>query len=159
MNATDKPPQKITPCLWFNFNAEEAVNHYLSVFGTGRVLKLSRYGDWFPEHKGKALMIEFELFGQTYQALNGGPQYPFSEAVSLSVACDNQAEVDRLWDVLTADGGQGGRCGWLKDRFGLSWQLVPTVLGALMSDPERGPRVAAKLMTMDKLDIAALQAA
>lgn len=150
---------KITPCLWFNFNAEEAVQHYLSVFGQGQVLSLSRYGDWHPEHRGKALVIQFELFGQRFQALNGGPQVPFTEAVSMSVRCADQAEIDRLWAALTAEGGQGGRCGWLKDRFGLSWQLVPEGLDLLLNDPERGPRVAAKLMAMDKLDIAALQAA
>lgn len=151
--------QKISPCLWFNFNAEEAVAFYLATFGTGRVLSVSRYGDEPPGLKGTALVVEFELFGQTYQALNGGPQFPFTEAVSLSVACDHQAEVDRLWAALTAEGGQPGRCGWLKDRFGLSWQLVPTRLKALMSDPERAGRVMQRLLTMDKLDIAALEAA
>ncbi|WP_038203281.1 VOC family protein [Xenophilus azovorans] len=152
--------QKITPCLWFDFQAEEAVAHYLRVFRNGRVLATSHYGETMGEHRGKVLTIRFEIEGQEFLALNGGPQFPFTEAVSLSVDCADQAEVDRLWDAL-AEGGSHGPCGWLKDRFGLSWQIVPSVVEAMTrsSQPERIDRMMGALMQMGKLDIAQLQAA
>jgi len=152
--------QKITPCLWFDFQAEEAVAHYLRVFRNGRVLATSHYGETMGEHRGKVLTIRFEIEGQEFLALNGGPQLPFTEAVSLSVDCADQAEVDRLWDAL-AEGGSHGPCGWLKDRFGLSWQIVPSAVEAMTrsSQPERIDRMMGALMQMGKLDIAQLQAA
>jgi len=115
---------KITPCLWFDFNAEAAVDHYRRIFRRSAIHEISRYGESHPALAGQVLVIRFELEGQPLMALNGGPQFPFTEAVSLSVACEDQAEVDTLWDRLS-EGGQPGRCGWLKDRFGLSWQIVP----------------------------------
>jgi predicted 3-demethylubiquinone-9 3-methyltransferase (glyoxalase superfamily) len=152
--------QKITPCLWFNFNAEEAVKHYSSIFRNVKVLETSHYGEAMPQHKGKVLTIRFELEGQVLLALNGGPQFKFSEAVSLSVNCADQKEVDRLWDKLS-EGGSKGPCGWLKDKFGFSWQIVPEELPRMLNDPdaERRERVFAAMMQMQKLDIASLRAA
>ena len=152
--------QKITPCLWFDFKAEEAVHHYLSIFKNGRILQTSRYGDAMPELKGKVLVMRFELEGREFTALNGGPQYPFSEAISLSVDCADQAEVDHLWDRL-CEGGSPGRCGWLKDKFGLSWQIVPRTLVRLLSDPDpvKASRVMQAMMPMSRIDIAALERA
>jgi len=152
--------QKITPCLWFNFNAEEAVNHYLSIFKRSKILQVSRYGDAMPELKGKVLTMQFELEGQQFQALNVGPQFPFTEAISLSVDCADQAEVDDLW-VRLSEGGSEGQCGWLKDKFGLSWQLVPRALVTLLTDPDatKAARVMQAMMTMRKIDIARLQQA
>lgn len=153
-------PQKITTCLWFNFNAEEAVAHYLSIFKRSRILNILRYGDATPELKGKALMIHFELDGQEFQALNGGPQHPFTEAISLSVDCADQAEVDELWARLS-EGGSEGPCAWLKDKFGLSWQIVPRALVTLLNDPDprKATRVMQAMMTMSKIDINRLQQA
>jgi predicted 3-demethylubiquinone-9 3-methyltransferase (glyoxalase superfamily) len=152
--------QKITPCLWFDRNAEEAVNHYISIFANSRIGTLSRYGDAGPLPKGTVLTIIFELEGQRFMALNGGPHFKFTEAISLSVSCDTQAELDRFWEKLSA-GGEKGRCGWLKDKFGLSWQIVPSVLGEMMQDKhaERSNRVMATLLRMNKLDIEGLQLA
>jgi len=152
--------QKITPCLWFNFNAEEAVKHYMSIFKNARILETSYYGDTFPEHQGKVMVIRFEIDGQEFPALNGGPQFPFTEAISLSVNCVDQAEVDELWERLSAGGSQGS-CGWLKDKFGLSWQIVPHALISLLQDsnPAKVARVMSAMMTMNKLDIARLQQA
>ena len=152
--------QKITPCLWFDRNAEEAVNHYISIFANSRIVTLSRYGDAGPLPKGTVLTIIFELEGQRFMALNGGPHFKFTEAISLSVSCDTQAELDRFWESLSA-GGEKGRCGWLKDKFGLSWQIVPSVLGEMMQDKdaERSNRVMAALLRMNKLDIEGLQLA
>lgn len=152
---------KLTPCLWFDFNAEEAVAFWLSVFKDGRVIEVSRYGDSMPQHKGKALVIRYELAGRAFMGLNGGPQYKFSEAVSLSVDCKDQAEVDYYWKALSADGGEEGPCGWLKDRFGFSWQIVPEALPRLLGDPdpERAQRVFGAMMQMRKIDVAQLQAA
>ncbi len=149
--------QTITPCLWFNFNAEEAVNHYLGIFKASRILEVSRYGDAVPEHRGKVLVIRFEIAGLQLQALNAGPQFPFTEAVSLSVDCADQAEVDELWARLS-EGGSAGRCGWLKDKFGLSWQIVPRALVNMLKDPdaEKAARVMQAMLTMDKIDIARL---
>jgi predicted 3-demethylubiquinone-9 3-methyltransferase (glyoxalase superfamily) len=152
--------QKLTPCLWFNFNAEEAVTHYLSIFKNGKVLDVSRYGDAMPELKGKVLTMRFELEGQEFQALNAGPQFPFTEAISISVDCADQAEVDALWSKL-CEGGSPSQCGWLKDRFGLSWQIVPRALVQMLKDPNpaRAQRVMGAMMKMQKIDVAALHAA
>jgi predicted 3-demethylubiquinone-9 3-methyltransferase (glyoxalase superfamily) len=152
--------QKLTPCLWFNFNAEEAVNHYLSIFKNGKVLDVSHYGDAMPELKGKVLTMRFELEGQEFQALNAGPQFPFTEAISISVDCADQAEVDALWAKL-CEGGSPSQCGWLKDKFGLSWQIVPTALVQMLKDPDpdKAQRVMGVMMKMQKIDIAALHAA
>jgi predicted 3-demethylubiquinone-9 3-methyltransferase (glyoxalase superfamily) len=152
--------QKLTPCLWFNFNAEEAVNHYLSIFKSGKVLEVSHYGDAMPELKGKVLTMRFELEGQEFQALNAGPQFPFTEAISISVDCADQAEVDALWAKL-CEGGSPSQCGWLKDKFGLSWQIVPRVLVQMLTDPApaKAQRVMGAMMKMQKIDIAVLHAA
>lgn len=152
--------QKITPCLWFDREAEQATELYLGIFSNSRIIDLSRYGDGMPLPKGTALVVQFELEGQRFQALNGGPVYKFTEAISMSVRCETQAEVDHFWDKLSA-GGQPGRCGWLKDKFGLSWQIVPSMLSDVMGgpDPVRAQRVMKTLMSMTKLDIAALQKA
>ena len=149
---------KITPCLWFNFNAEEAVAHYQAIFPRSRLLETSRYGDAMPHLKGKVLTMRFELEGQQFLALNGGPQYPFTEAISLSVDCVDQAEVDVLWAGLSA-GGSEGRCGWLKDKFGISWQIVPRVLVTLLSDPDaaKASRVMQAMLGMGRIEIARLQ--
>lgn len=153
--------QKLTPCLWFDFNAEEAVNHYMSIFKDGKVLEVTRYGDAVPQLKDKVLTMRFTLEGQEFLALNGGPQFPFTEAISISVDCANQAEVDALWSKLTADGGSPGQCGWLKDKFGLSWQIVPSALVQMLKDPDasRSQRVMGAMMQMRKIDIAALRSA
>jgi len=152
--------QKLTPCLWFNFNADEAVEHYLSIFKNGKVLEVSHYGDAVPSLEGKVLTMRFELEGQEFLALNGGPQFPFTEAVSISVDCADQAEVDRLWSRLSA-GGSTGQCGWLKDKFGLSWQIVPRAMVDMLKSPDTAAsqRAMAAMMKMTKLDIAALKAA
>lgn len=152
---------KITPCLWFDFNAEEAVAFYLRSFGDGRIHRTSRYGDALPQHKGKVLLIEFELFGQRYQALNAGPQHRFTPALSLSVDCADQAEVDRLWAALGADGGVEMPCGWLTDRFGLSWQIVPRGMIEMIThaDPVKAKRANEAMFRMKKLDLAAVRRA
>lgn len=151
---------KITPCLWFNFNAEEAVNHYLSIFKNSKILETSYYGDAVPEHKGKVLIMRFEIEGQQFQALNGGQNFSFTEAISLSVDCADQAEVDELWERLT-EGGSPGPCSWLKDKFGLSWQIVPRALVTMLNDPnpDKAARVMQAMMTMEKIDIARIQEA
>ena len=153
--------QKISPFLWFDNEAEEAANFYVSVFKNSKITSASRYGDAGPGPKGSVMTIGFELDGQPFTALNGGPMFKFTEAVSFVINCEGQAEVDALWDQLTADGGQPGQCGWLKDRFGLSWQVVPTVLHELIggSDGEKAGRAVQAMMQMTKLDIAKLQAA
>lgn len=150
--------QKITPCLWFDREAGEAAQHYISVFGDGRVVSMSHYGDGMPLPKGTPLVCEFELCGQRFQALNGGPMYKFSEAISLSVSCETQAEIDHFWNGL-GEGGTPGRCGWLKDKFGVSWQVVPAILAQLMrgDDAGRTARVVKAFMQMSKFDIAALE--
>lgn len=153
--------QKITPFLWFDNNAEEAVDFYVSIFADTKILNLSRYPEEVPDLGGKAMSITFQLEGQKFMALNGGPMYQFTEAISLFVDCTSQAEVDNLWDKLIADGGEPGRCAWLKDKFGLSWQIVPRQLGELMGDldPQKSQRVMQAMLQMSKIDIAALQAA
>jgi predicted 3-demethylubiquinone-9 3-methyltransferase (glyoxalase superfamily) len=152
---------KITPFLWFDSQAEEAARFYVSLFADARVTAVTRYGDGAPMPAGSALTVAFEVEGQPFVALNGGPVYKFTPAVSFVIDCKSQPEVDRLWDALCADGGLPSRCGWLTDRFGLSWQIVPDVLVPLLNDPDpaRGQRVMAAMMQMAKLDIAALQAA
>ena len=152
---------KIAPCLWFNGEAEEAARFYAELFPDATIGAISRYGAGAPFPAGTALMVEFTLAGQRFQALNGGPQFRFNEAVSLSVACKDAAEVDHFWTALTANGGEEGRCGWLKDRFGVSWQVVPDGLGAVLSDPDktRSQRAMQAMMGMRKLDLAAMRAA
>lgn len=152
--------RKITPCLWFDFNAEEAVAHYQRIFPNSRVLETSHYNDAVTDLKGKVLTIRFEVEGQELLALNAGPQFPFTEAISLSVDCADQAEVDRLWAQLS-DGGSEGPCGWVKDRFGLSWQIVPRPMIEMLQGPDAAgaARAMAAMMKMRKLDIAALRAA
>lgn len=152
--------QKIKPCLWFDNQAEEAVNLYCSIFKDSRVLRESRYGDTGPGPKGQILTMDFEIAGQQFMALNGGPMFKFTEAVSLVVTCDTQEEIDEYWEKLVADGGSESQCGWLKDKFGLSWQIVPRILGELMSgDPQKANRVMTALLKMVKLDIARLKEA
>ncbi len=152
--------QRITPCLWFNFNAEEAVAHYLSIFDNGRIHSTSRYGDAGPGPKGAVMMMAFEIEGQKFLALNGGPQFPFTPAISLSVGCETQDEIDRLWDRL-CDGGKPGQCGWLTDKFGVSWQIVPSMIPKIVEtgDAASLERVMSAVLPMKKLDIAALQSA
>ena len=149
-----------TPCLWFDTQGEDAARFYTSVFPNSRILEISHYGDANPSQAGKVMVVRFELDGQTFMALNGGPQYTFSEAVSFSIDCADQADVDRYWEALT-DGGEEGPCGWLKDRFGLSWQVVPTRLVELLGDPDadRAQRVMRAMMSMRKIEIAELEAA
>lgn len=154
--------QKITTFLWFDNQAEEAARFYTSLFDDSSILEVHRRGEGAPVpggEQGEVFLVRFQLAGQTYLALNGGPQFPFTEAISLYVDCADQAEVDRLWTALTADGGQESQCGWLKDKFGLSWQIVPTVLGELMSDPdpERSGRVTKAMLGMRKLDVQGLR--
>lgn len=148
---------KITPFLWFNDNAEEAINLYLSIFKNSKLLNASRTeGD-----KGALISATFVLDGQEFMAINAGPEFKFNEAVSFLVNCQTQAEVDELWAKLTAGGGEEGRCGWLKDKFGLSWQIIPTALGELMGDPDRekAGRVMQAMFQMNKIDIKGLQQA
>ena len=153
---------KITPFLWFDDQAESAAEYYTSVFPNSRVLAVSRSGDAGPGEPGSVLTVEFELEGQRFVGLNGGRMpFAFSEAISFSVACADQAEVDHYWDTLIGDGGEASMCGWLKDRYGLSWQIVPTALPALLADPDpaRAARATRAMLSMRKLDVAALRAA
>ena len=153
--------QKISPCLWFDTQAEEAAKFYCSVFKNSQVKNISRYTEAGHEvHRkavGSVMVVEFELEGQTFTALNGGPNFKFSEAISLQIHCETQKDVDYFWDKLTKD-GQEGPCGWLKDKYGLSWQVVPTVIPKMMTDadPTKSARVMNAVMKMKKLDIAAL---
>lgn len=152
--------QKITPFLWFNDNAEQAMEFYLSVFENSKKLNVNYYGAGAPGPEGSVMIAAFELEGQQFLALNGGPLFRFTEAISFAVNCDTQDEIDELWEKLSA-GGEPGQCGWLKDQFGLSWQVVPSILPELMSDPDPAVpgRVMQELMQMTKLDIARLQQA
>lgn len=155
------PQQKIVPCLWFDWQAEQAAEYYVSVFGKGsKILRIVRYGAAGPGPKGKVLTVSFQLAGQEFLALNGGPTHRFNEAVSLSVDCETQAELDELWEKLS-EGGQQVRCGWLKDRYGLSWQIVPAILPELMGkgNDAASDRVMKALLGMKKLDIDALKRA
>lgn len=152
--------QKITTFLWFDHEAEEAAKFYTSIFKNSKIDKISRYGDAGPGPKGSVMVVTFELEGQQFTALNGGPVFSFTPAISLMVNCEAQAEVDQLWEKLSAD-GKKDRCGWLKDKYGLSWQIVPTRLGQLMSDPDpkKANRVMQAMLQMDKIDIAKLEQA
>jgi predicted 3-demethylubiquinone-9 3-methyltransferase (glyoxalase superfamily) len=154
-------PQRISTCLWFDRDGEEAADLYTSLFDNSRITAISRYPKGAPLPEGTAWLVEFTLDGTPFQALNGGPHFKQSEAASISVACDTQAEIDRLWTRLTANGGAESHCGWLKDRFGVSWQIVPAQMSTWMrdKDPERTARVVAAFMPMAKLDIATLEAA
>ncbi len=152
--------QKITPFLWFNDQAEEAMNFYVSIFKNSEIGRVTRYGDAGPGPKGKVMSATFMLEGQEFMALNGGPQYTFTPAISLFVNCETQEEVDELWEKLSA-GGKPGRCGWLEDRFGVSWQIIPAVLGRLLGGPDRAKaqRVMQAMLRMDKIDVRELQEA
>jgi predicted 3-demethylubiquinone-9 3-methyltransferase (glyoxalase superfamily) len=151
--------QKITPCLWFDFNAEQAVAHYLSIFPNSRILSTTRYGEFAAGRKGAVMTILFEIDGQLLLALNGGPQFKFTPALSLMVNCDDQTEIDALWEKL-AEGGEHIQCGWLTDKFGVSWQIVPRVLPELLGGgAERTDRVMRAVLSMEKLDIARMQEA
>ena len=149
-----------TPCLWFDTEGEDAARFYTSVFPNSRIVDIARFGDAGPREAGTVMLVSFELDGQPFTALNGGPDFTFSEAVSFQVDCADQVEVDRYWETLS-DGGEQGPCGWLKDRFGLSWQIVPTRLTELLADPdrERSQRVMKAMLGMRKIEIAELEAA
>lgn len=159
-NQSKKDMQKITPFLWFDGNAEEAMNFYTSIFKSAKITKVSRYGDAGLGSKGTVMTASFELEGQEFIALNGGPMFKFTEAISFVVNCKTQEEVDNFWEKLSA-GGQKSQCGWLKDKFGLSWQIVPSILGELMSDPdpEKSKRVMAAMLKMTKMEIDVLKKA
>ena len=152
--------QKISPCLWFDDQAEDAANFYVSVFKNSAILGVSRYGEGAPRPAGSPMMVSFVLDGLAFQALNGGPEFHFTEAISLSVTAETQDEIDDLWEKL-ASGGEPGQCGWLKDKYGLSWQVVPPVLGELLGDPDpdRSRRVMQAMLGMSKIDIRGLRAA
>ena len=152
--------QKITPFLWFDNNAEEAVNFYVSHFKNSKVLSVTRYGEAGPGPAGTILTIAFQLQGQEFIALNGGPQFKFTEAVSFSVNCETQDEVNEYWETLS-EGGEKGRCGWLKDKYGLSWQVNPRVLSEMLQDedPRKAKRVMEAMLQMDKIDIRTLEKA
>jgi predicted 3-demethylubiquinone-9 3-methyltransferase (glyoxalase superfamily) len=152
--------QKITPYLWFDTEGEEAARFYTSLFKNSSVIDVSYYGDAGPRPAGMAMTVTFEIDGQRFVALNGGPDFTFNEAVSFQVSCESQEEVDYLWESLT-DGGQPGPCGWLKDRYGLSWQIVPTALEQLLNDPDpqRAQRAMKAMLGMSKLDIGELERA
>jgi predicted 3-demethylubiquinone-9 3-methyltransferase (glyoxalase superfamily) len=148
------------PCLWFDTQAQEAAEFYTSLFPNSSIVTVARYPEGSGERTGEVLTVSFDLDGARYIALNGGPQFTFDEAISITIDCQDQAEIDRYWDALVADGGQEGPCGWLKDKYGLSWQVVPENWDEIASgDPERASKVFAAMMQMTKLDIAALEAA
>ncbi len=152
--------QKITPFLWFDGKAEEAANFYVSIFKNSRILNITRYGEAGPGPKGSVMTVVFELDGEQFIALNGGPQFKFTEAISFSVNCKTQGEVDEFWEKLS-QGGEEGPCGWLKDKYGLSWQINPTILGEMLQDsnPEKSKRVMEAMFKMKKIDIHGLQRA
>jgi predicted 3-demethylubiquinone-9 3-methyltransferase (glyoxalase superfamily) len=152
--------QTVTPCLWFDTDGEDAANFYVSVFPDSRILNVTRYGSAGPRAEGTVMTVEFELRGQQFVALNGGPDFTFSEAVSFQVGCETQEEVDGYWSALSK-GGEKGPCGWLKDRYGLSWQIVPSALTRLLEDPDRekSQRVMAAMLKMGKIEIAELERA
>lgn len=153
--------RKVHTCFWFDNDAEEAGNFYASVVRNARVTEISRYGPGAPLPEGTALMVMLDLDGVQFALLNGGPMFKHTEAASIVVPCETQAEIDRLWSALTSGGGAGSMCGWLKDKYGLSWQIVPAQLEKLMSGPDKAGanRLMQKLLTMKKLDIAQLEAA
>ena len=152
--------QKISPFLWYNDNAEEAVNFYTSIFRNSKILAVARYGEAGPGPKGSVMTINFQIEGHEFIALNGGPHFKFNEAISFSVDCENQEEVDELWEKLS-QGGQKSQCGWLKDKYGLSWQINPRILGEMLSDkdPEKAKRVMEAMLQMEKIDIKTLRQA
>lgn len=152
--------QKIVTHLWFDDQAEEAANFYVSLFEDSQILNVSRYGEGSPGEPGKVMNVVFQLNGQEFIALNGGPEFKFNESISLFVKCEKQEEVDRLWAALT-DGGEEQPCGWLKDKYGLSWQIIPNALGELLQDenPERAQRVMEAMLQMKKIDVSELKAA
>jgi predicted 3-demethylubiquinone-9 3-methyltransferase (glyoxalase superfamily) len=152
--------QKITPFLWFDGQAEEAMKFYTSIFKNSKIVSVTRYGDAGPGPRGTVMSATFELEGQKFMALNGGPLFKFTEAISFFVNCETQQEVDELWEKLSA-GGEKSRCGWLKDKYGLSWQIIPSVLGELLGDkdPEKSKRVMKAMLQMDKIDIESLRRA
>jgi predicted 3-demethylubiquinone-9 3-methyltransferase (glyoxalase superfamily) len=156
----DDAMQKITPCLWFDIEGEEAARFYTSVFPNSRILDIARYGAAGPPTEGTVMTVSFELDGQKFVALNGGPDFTFSEAISFQVDCKTQEEVDAFWSTLS-EGGEEGPCGWLKDRFGVSWQIVPTALPELLADPdpEKSQRVMEAMLQMKKIEIDALERA
>jgi predicted 3-demethylubiquinone-9 3-methyltransferase (glyoxalase superfamily) len=152
--------QKITPCLWFDTEGEDAAKFYASIFPNSKITEVARYGSAGPRAEGSVMTVAFELDGEQFIALNGGPDFKFNEAISLSVDCEDQEEVDRYWDALT-DGGEPGPCGWLKDRYGVSWQIVPKILTELIADPDRekSQRVMSAMLKMGKIEIAELEQA
>jgi predicted 3-demethylubiquinone-9 3-methyltransferase (glyoxalase superfamily) len=162
MNTTagGKPVQKIVPSLWFDTQAEEAAKFYVSIFEDSKITSVTRYGSAGPRPEGMVMTVDFQLAGQDFNAINGGPDFKFTEATSLLVNCQTQDEVDDLWQKL-GDGGEPGPCGWLKDRYGLSWQVVPVALGEMLSDPDpaRSQRVLAAMLQMSKIDLAELRRA
>ena len=152
--------QKITPFLWFDNNAEEAMKFYTSIFKNSKIMNVSRYGEAGPGPKGTVMVGSFQIEGQEFMALNGGPQFKFTEAISFVVNCETQQEVDELWNKLSA-GGHKDRCGWLQDKYGLSWQIIPTALGKMLQDknPRKAQNVMKAMLQMDKIDIAKLKQA
>jgi len=152
--------QKISPFLWFDGNAEEAVNFYVSIFKDSKILNLSRYGEAGPGPKGSVMSATFQLHGQEFIALNGGPHFKFTPAISFFVHCQTQEEVDELWEKLSA-GGRKDRCGWLTDKYGLSWQIIPDVLGKMLNDPdkEKSKRVMTAMLQMQKIEVKKLEQA
>jgi predicted 3-demethylubiquinone-9 3-methyltransferase (glyoxalase superfamily) len=152
--------QKITPFLWFNDQAEEAMNFYVSIFKNSKIGSVTRYGDAGPGPKGSVMAATFQLEGQDFFALNGGPQFQFTPAISFFVNCETQEEVDELWEKLSA-GGRKDRCGWLQDKYGLSWQIIPSVLNTMLRDknPAKANKVMQAMLQMDKIDIARLKQA
>jgi predicted 3-demethylubiquinone-9 3-methyltransferase (glyoxalase superfamily) len=151
--------QRISTCLWFDDQGEEAANFYVTLFPNSRVLSVTRYGKNGMMREGLAMLTRFSLDGTEFAALNGGKHFALTEAASLVALCEDQCEIDRLWDALTANGGRESQCGWLKDRFGLSWQIIPEGIDRMMSDPVKGARVFEAIMPMKKIDLAKLQAA
>jgi len=153
---------QIVPCLWFDNQAEEAVNFYISIFRNSKIENISRYGkegfEFHGQKEGTALTVGFQINGQSFTALNGGPVFKFNEAISFQVFCETQEEIDNYWNKLT-DGGQESQCGWLKDKYGISWQIIPTILPQLMSDPAKAGRVTQAFMQMKKFDIKKLKEA
>ena len=153
--------QKITPCLWFDTQGEEAATFYTSVFKNSRIISVARYGEAGPREAGTVMTVVFELDGQQFTALNGGPEFAFNEAISFQIDCQSQEEVDEYWERLSADGGQEGPCGWVKDKYGVSWQVVPQELERLLADEDTGraQRAMAAMLKMGKIDIAEVRRA
>jgi predicted 3-demethylubiquinone-9 3-methyltransferase (glyoxalase superfamily) len=154
-------PEPIAPCLWFDDQAEDAANYYVSVFKDSRVLHVDRFSEVGPDPNDRVVFVEFQINGQPFQAINGGPAFSFSEAISFSIACETQEEIDYYWNTFINDGGEPSQCGWLKDKYGVSWQIVPKMLTTLMRDADRvrAGQAMRRMLQMTKLDIAELQAA